>query len=476
VRCALLGAMSATAVQAQDVPRGPAASLTLAEAVRVALDRSPRIDAARHNLDQAEEQVSEAWGAVYPRVDYAADYTRNVSPAINFLPAVIFDPSAGPDEQIAVQFGADNLWQSLLTVEQPIFDGRAFIGVGAASRYQSLQEEILRGEVQSVVSRVRSAYYDVLLAQEETRLLTESEARVREALQETRALHRAGLATEYDVLRLEVELANLQPNVLRAENTARQAQRNLAVELDLDAGLVAVEGSLATLDLADPSANSPANREILALAGPARVETEDVDALVQQAMLTRTDIRQLEVTEDLRVAELRAQQSEYLPRVTLFGNYAISASQNGPPEFFGQPRAYGRRLGVRVSVPLFQGFAQTARVDQRRATLRSAQSQTRFAQSRAQSDVRSFAEQVEEARLRAAAQGRAVQQAERGFEIARAQFREGIGSRLELTDAEVALRQSEFNYARAVYDYLTARSRLEEATGLVPTTVAEIAP
>ena len=58
--------------------------------------------------------------------------------------------------------------------------------------------------------------------------------------------------------------------------------------------------------------------------------------------------------------------------------------------------------------------------------------------------------------------------AQRGFEIASAQYREGIGSQLELTDAEVALRQSEFNYAQAVYDYLVFRAQLDEAVGQVP--------
>ncbi len=59
-------------------------------------------------------------------------------------------------------------------------------------------------------------------------------------------------------------------------------------------------------------------------------------------------------------------------------------------------------------------------------------------------------------------------QARRGFEIASAEYREGLGSQLQVTDAEVALRETEFNYARAVYDYLTARAQLELATGLVP--------
>ena len=66
------------------------------------------------------------------------------------------------------------------------------------------------------------------------------------------------------------------------------------------------------------------------------------------------------------------------------------------------------------------------------------------------------------------AQAFAVRQATRGFEIATAQFREGLGSQLELTDSEVALRESEFNYAQAVYDFLVARARLDESVGLVP--------
>ena len=62
----------------------------------------------------------------------------------------------------------------------------------------------------------------------------------------------------------------------------------------------------------------------------------------------------------------------------------------------------------------------------------------------------------------------AVRQALRGFEIASVQYREGLGSQLELTDSEVALRQSEFNYAQAVYDFLVAQANLDQAVGFAP--------
>jgi outer membrane protein len=75
---------------------------------------------------------------------------------------------------------------------------------------------------------------------------------------------------------------------------------------------------------------------------------------------------------------------------------------------------------------------------------------------------------VNEARQRAASQKQAVAQAQRGFEIASAEYNAGIGSRLQTSEAELALRESEFNYAQAVYDYLVARAQLELAVGLAP--------
>jgi len=185
----------------------------------------------------------------------------------------------------------------------------------------------------------------------------------------------------------------------------------------------------------------------------------------------RSDVRQLELIEDLRRSEMRLEQVSYLPEVTLFGNYIINAQDNGSPNFFARgdgQRAYSRMVGVRVSIPIFQGFSRDARIDQKRALVRQAEAQTQKGVDQAVAQVKSLIEATDEARLRARGQRLAVTQAERGFEIASAQYREGLSSQLELTDSEVALRQSEFNYAQAVYDYLVARAQLDEATGRVP--------
>ena len=304
------------------------------------------------------------------------------------------------------------------------------------------------------------------------RLTAKSVERVRQSLKETRALNEAGLASDYDVLRLEVELANLEPNLRRAENAVLQARRQLAIQANVDdQESLRVSGALAEIDLSDFEANSPANREILGFVGLDLDEARTVDDALARAGELRSDLRQLALTEDLRQTEMRLEQASYLPDITLFGNYIVAAQNNGGPTWFGGSdgqRAYSKLAGIRVSLPIFQGFRRDARIDQRRAAMRQAQAQSELGLDMARSQVRTIVEGAEEAYQRAAAQSLAVRQAGRGYEIATAQYREGLGSQLELTDAEVALRQSEFNYAQAVYDYLVARAQLDEAVGRVP--------
>ena len=285
-------------------------------------------------------------------------------------------------------------------------------------------------------------------------------------------MQRAGLAELYDVLRLEVELANLEPDLRRAQNRRSVARRAIATELAMDPeSEIEVAGELAQMDLDRLDANSSANRDILAFTGVSADRVgADLTEFVRRSTAHRSDLRQLEINESLRETEVRLEQVDYLPTVSAFGTYGLAAQQNGLPDFFGSSLQRGstKQIGLRVSFPVFSGFGREARIDQRQMALRQAEAQTRMALDQAESELRNLLDDLDEARARASGQRLAVDLAERGYEIARARYREGVATRLELTDAEVALRQSEFNYAEAVYDYLVARAHLDEAAGQVP--------
>jgi outer membrane protein len=377
--------------------------VTLDEAIHLSLEQSRELQEARLGLASADARVREAWSAVYPSVSANASYTRNLDVPGQFLPAKFFDPNAPDGEQVLVRFGADNSWNGQLRLEQPLFQASAFIGVGAAGRYQSLQAETVRGKAQAIVTATRQVYHEALLARESVRLNAESVRRVREMLEETRAMNRAGLTGDYDVLRLEVELANLEPALRRAEDALRAARRGLAVQLALeDLESLEVSGSLAALRLgasADSAAASPLLR--FGLEDP---EGRTAEEVLELARSRRSDLRQLQLTEELRVAELRAEQAEYLPKVSLFANWSYFGQADGALNPFAVRGANGTtspQVGLQVTVPVFSGFSRPARVAQKRAAVAQSDAQLRLARARVENQVKTLLDRVREAAERA---------------------------------------------------------------------------
>lgn len=465
----LMGVVAGAPVHAQTPD-----TLTLQQAMARALQQSRSVADANAAVQAARGQVREAWASVLPDVSASASYQRNFKVQEFFLPAVFFDSTAAPGEVRPVRVGSDNSWAAGVTVTQPLFQATAFIGVGAAARYRALQEERARGVKQTVVTAVRQRFFDVLLAQENVRLTEQSVDRVRRTLAETRALNRAGLASNYDVLRLEVQLANLEPNLRRARDRVATARRALSLEMGLDVyAPMELAGALHEMDVMEPVNNTPTNGALLALSGPELTDAE-LAAAYDTALERRTDVRQLSLSEELERTHLAVERAEYFPKVSVYAAYDINAQENGGLNFFGETPAQRTKTawgGIRVDIPIFKGFSRSARMQQVHAAI--TQNHVRLMQARQETadQLRTAVAALGEARERVASQQRAVQQAQRGFEIASAEYREGLGSQLQITDAELALRQSEFNYAQAVYDYLTARASLDAARGTVPVAV-----
>ncbi|MFQ5702394.1 MAG: TolC family protein [Gemmatimonadales bacterium] len=446
--------------------------ISLTRAIQIALASSQTLRDAELDLDVAGHQVREAFASVLPDVSATASYARNLKVQQGFLPAFIFDRNAPRDQLIPIRFGSDNTWQAGLTASQPLFQMDAFIGLGAAGRFREFQEERVRGTAQDVVTTVRLAYFNALLAGENVRLTQNSVERVRKTLDETRAMNRAGMASDYDVLRLQVQLGNLEPNLRRARFDLAANKRTLLVEMGIDPELpIELEGRLNEIDLDDVSHNSAENSALLRVSGVGMSNGTSLDEAVQLALEERSDVRQIRSQILLNEAQVQVERADFFPKLSVFSNYNVTAQQDGSPVFFGNrpsQRTTTAVAGLRVEVPIFRGLDRDARVQEARSAVRQNETRLERLRRQAANELHTLLDNLTEAYERSRSQRLAVAQAQRGFEIASAEYRAGVGSQLQITDAEVALRESEFNYAQAVYDYLVARARLDAAAGTVP--------
>ncbi|SHK20677.1 TolC family protein [Rhodothermus profundi] len=518
IRCWLLVGLgwivAAGDVPAQSVQRSASSPqpiiLTLEEAIQIALIQNRALQSARLDVANARAQVREAWGQVLPQVNLSADYTRNLKTpnpfagsaagnlfqSLGFLDWLAYNERARTDDNPETEpisfgefverqqqalaeagirpragdnpFAVDNRFTAGLTIEQTLFSKTAFAAIKGAKILQEINRRGATRQEQLLIDQVRRAFYGALLAQEQVRVMAQSVARTRETLQETIRRVAQGVAPQFQRLSVEVELANLETQLIQAQNQAAQTldQLKLLLGIPLDQPIQL--------------------RGVLAVTDPGRYQQIALDEAVALALERRPDLEQLRLQIKLREVDRELAKAARYPRLSAFASFSyignvpdyrtvILSDPNDPFKFSRRTNdffssAYWNpsvNIGVRLTWTLFSGFQTAARVQQRQIAVKQAELQYLHQLDQVRLEVLQALRDLEAARKRLVSQARNVERAELNYTHARIRLREGVASPLEEREASQQLDQSRLNYLQAVYDYLTAQSAFETAVGLI---------
>lgn len=232
-------------------------------------------------------------------------------------------------------------------------------------------------------------------------------------------------------------------------------------------------GNLNAYDILADGATESSNEDIKAIdrSNPFTYQNKMVDnsALAQ----FRGDMRLLDAQMNLKDREITAVRSRFLPTLSATYNLQWSASEPDAPNFFENEVRF-QTLGFNLSLPLFEGFSRNADVQRVLIERKDLDEQYRAATLNAQNEVASSSEDLNMAFETASARKIALDQAQEGYERAQLRLENGLGSQIEVTDAEVQVRQAEVNYAVMVFNYLTAKAQYDLAIGKVPFVDTEI--
>ncbi len=453
-------------VASQEIQKGQ--EISLDQVIEMAIANSPDIKRALLAVKDADQLVKIAYGEIFPDVTSSISYTRNMEIPVNYIPAKLFDPTA-PDGLLApVEFGTDNNWQGGFTVEQNLFKGEALVGISSSTVFKLVQQENFRATSQQIVTQVRVAYYSVLAASEQLRLQEAQIERLEQNIKENEARAKAGIIDEYDVLRLKVQLSNQTPLLVQAKYALAEAYRTLKVISGLPNTFdFKVKGSLNSFDILSNNAENTDNLKIKEID---RMNPFEFSALNEEPLglvAYRGDLRVVEASIDLKDKEITAVKSRFLPTLTASYNLQWSAAEPDAPNFFQNSNRF-QTFGLNLRFPLFQGFERIANVNRAKLQRKDLVEQKRATLLTANNEVASATEKVNETFETSNARREAVSLAKEGYERAKRRFENGLGSQLELTEAEIQVREAEVNYAIMVFNYLTAKAQYDLATGMVP--------
>jgi len=424
----------------------PAIRVSLADAVRSAVQFNHDLIAARHEVGRADARLREAWGYAMPSIDLTATYTRALKKPVFFFPN-IFDTSASAKGQVtAIEIGSDHSVDLNVSVSQVLFNSAIFTGVGTAKIYSQAAREVYNAKEAETVANARKAFYAVLLAAEVKEMLRSNLKNAEENLGNVTVLASQGLLSEYDKLRAEVGVANLRPEVIRAENNHDLALNGLKIAMGL-----------------------PFDQEV-DVAGALEFTAVDSGILkgaTQSVLESNHSLNALRHQLDVNEAIATVERSNYLPSLAAFGNYQLQTQKNDL-RISTQDFIRSSVVGLSLSMNIFNGFRTAGRVEQAELDARKTDEQIAGTEISLKTAVQSTIMSLGRARERINAQQRTVDQAEKGYRIATARFTSGSGTQLEVNDAQLALTTAKTNRMQAIYDYLVASAELDQLLGHVP--------
>lgn len=485
-------------------------TLTIEEAIQIALVNNFMIRRGLLDIENAEAQIREAWGTVYPQLSAGGGYTRNLrtpnpfagSDAGGFFESLgaiewlAYNENArtdgNPDTQpIAIDdyferlregfdragltppgmdggnpFAVENQFDFGLSVSQTLYNGAAFAAIRGARQVRELNEDQTELDRQIVVDQIRSSFYTALLALEQKHVLRASVDRLRETVQETSRAVEAGLLSKFDRVSAEVELVNLETSLLEVENQAELAVKNLALQLGIPTRTrVNLRGALQFDETLLPDITDPLYAYEIALR-------------------QRPDLRQSEGLIELLNVQTEISRSSFMPTVNAFANASyigqVPSNRTRIFQVQGEEFTYDSEslsffsnsywnpavsVGLRFNWAIFTGFQTRMRVEQSRIAVRQAEIDREFQKNAVYLEIEQTLRSLETALKRIRSQERNLEQAELNYQFSVRRLSEGVGTPLQERQASSLLDQSKLNYLAAVYDYLIALSQYDKALG-----------
>jgi TolC family type I secretion outer membrane protein len=398
--------------------------LSLQEAVAIALENQPTIQARLADYAAARQRVDQAFSGLLPQLGGSWNAFRDQT-AVGSL------SSTGNQRTI---YSWTTTTTAKVTLSQLFFDfGKTVAATDAAKAGAESSKEDVDIDRNDTVLQVKESYFNLLFGKRLVVVNQEAVARAELNLRSAKGFFEVGTRPKFDVTRSEVDLANAQLTLIQARNAVRLARVALNTAMGISIGSPTEVQDILTYE-----------------AFPL-----DESRLLPEALQHRPEYRQVKTRVEAAEANVRQNFRNFFPDVT--SNAFYGASRADMNEVW--------ELGVTLNWSIFDGGSKIAKYKEAKASLEAAQSRVRVQELAIWREVEQAHLNVIESEERIQAAKKAVESAQENFRLAQGRFDAGVGTIIELTDAQLALTQAQSTEAQALTDHRIGVSRLERALG-----------
>lgn len=422
-------------------------SFSLQEAIDYSLKHSPNYLNAELDYQSADYRRKEITGAGLPQINGSIDFKDYINIATSLLPAQIF---GGPEGTfLPVKFGTKYNATAGLSASQLIFSSDYIFGLKAQKEFMNLSKISITRSKADLVSQVTKAYYTVLISRDRIKSLESNITKLKKTYEDTKAINQQGLMFELiDVERLEVSYNNLLTEKEKTERLIGLAELTLKFQMGYK--------------LEDP----------LTLSDSLNIESnfQEMNASKTDVSL-RPDYQLLQSQQKLLDLDVKAKKYVFLPTLSAYGSYQYNAQRN-EFNFFessnGDPSKKWFKvslIGATLNFNVFTGWQRMNRLEQAKIASLKNQNTMKNLELAAQLETNSASVNYTNAYSSLVRQKKNVELAQHVYEVARKKYESGVGSNIEVVNAETDLTSAQTNYYNAIFDMIVAKTDYLKATG-----------
>lgn len=412
-------------------------------AIAYAQEQSTAIRNANIQIADAEEQIKQQLASGLPNINGSLDFTHYLKVPVLPLPDA-FAAQIPPGQEVpdGIAFQLKNNFVAGLSANSMVFNGSFFVGLKAAREGRKLYELQLTDEKRKVRNQVINSYLPLLLIDQNLKQLDLNISNLTTLRDETSEFYNAGFVEQLDVDRLSLSLDNLN---IERENLVSQRENALralkfAMNYPIDQPL-AIEGDL----------------EALNVEAEAALVTGDIN------YQRRPELGVMDQSIALQGLAVDLQKSAYLPSVnaTVAGQYQFQGDKLS--DGFWTPTVL---VGLSAQIPIYDFGGRKARVQRAKLEQEKIMNQRSDLLRGIELEVTNARTSFNSSQRRLASRQRSKELAERIYETTQIKYREGVGSSIEVAQAEQELYSAQTNYLTALYETLVAKETLKQALGL----------
>ena len=416
--------------------------LSLQEALSLTLANNREIKVSSLDVDRSQQQLAIAKSLQKPvvGVNGQVQHYFQAAPFFGFGTG-----TPGNDKIPYGRFGGKDQLAATLYVAQPVYNAATQPAIQQA-KLQDRQNRLLVTDKQTgITAQLKQTYIQVLVLHERIKLQNESLARNEKALKDAKSLLAQGRALRVDTLRAYTSVKNLEPGLLKLTYAIEVGKQQLKTLMGLD--------SLQEIELSDSL--------LLPAAGTFLSEQE----VYNQAKENRADLKALDMQQQMADEQIKIASATMKPVVSLNAQYLLQ-TQTSQFNYFNAYYPSTPFVGAQVTVPIFNGYSGKAKVKQAKIEKDQTVVRSKNAYEVLKAEVKQVVADVNETSARIQTSANVKETALLSYDITQYRYAKGVASRLELTDAELALTTAQSNYLEAIYDYLSARIALERSMGI----------